>query len=54
VFTKKQIKQGEQGEIAATFDSKAKSGKVTGLLVVSANTYPPQTVLTIKANVLNP
>jgi len=47
------IKPGEKGEITITFDSKFKNGKVTSYLIVTANTYPAQTVLTVQANVVN-
>jgi hypothetical protein len=53
VYTKEPIKPDEQGYIAITLDTKAKNGEVTAHLVVSANTYPAQTVLTINANVVN-
>ena len=53
VSTQTPIKPKERGEILVTFDTKTKSGEVTTHLVVSANTYPAQTVLTIKANVVN-
>ena len=42
---------GEEGEIPITFNTTNKSGEVTTYVVVGANTYPAQTVLTIKANV---
>ena len=48
------IQPGEKGEIKITFDSKHKFGEVISYLVVTANTYPAQTVLTAKANVINP
>jgi len=48
------IKPGEKGEIKITFDSKLKSGEVISYLVVTANTYPAQTVLTVNAKVVNP
>jgi hypothetical protein len=48
------IKPGEKGEITITFDSSQKSGEVISYLVVAANTYPAQTVLTVSANVVNP
>jgi len=53
VSTKEPIKPEQQGEITAVFDSKTKSGAVTSHLVINANTYPTQTVLTINANVVN-
>jgi len=48
------IKPGEKGEIKITFDSKYKSGEVISHLVVTANTYPAQTVLTVNAMVVSP
>jgi len=48
------IQPGEKGEISITFDSKNKNGEVVSFVVVNANTYPAQTVLTITANVINP
>ena len=48
------IRPGEKGEIEITFDSKHKSGEVSSYLVVTANTYPAQTLLTVTANVINP
>ena len=48
------IRPGEKGEISITFDSKHKNGEVTSYLVVTANTYPAQTVLTVNANVVTP
>jgi len=48
------IKPGEKGEITVTFDSKFKNGEITSYLVVTANTYPAQTVLTVTAKVVNP
>jgi hypothetical protein len=48
------IKPGEKGEISISFDSKYKNGEVTSYLVVTANTYPAQTVLTVSANVVTP
>jgi len=48
------IKPGEKGEITITFDSKFKNGDVISHLVVTANTYPAQTILTVTAKVINP
>ena len=48
------IKPGEKGEISIAFDSKYKNGEVISYLVVTANTYPAQTVLTVKATVVSP
>jgi len=48
------VKPGEEGKISITFDSKNKSGEVTSYLVVTANTYPAQTMLTVLANVVTP
>jgi len=51
---KEPIKPGEKGTISITFDSSQKIGDVVSLLVVTANTYPAQTVLTVQAQVINP
>jgi hypothetical protein len=48
------IRPGEKGTISITFDSSQKMGDVISYLVVTANTYPAQTVLTVQANVINP
>jgi len=48
------IKPGEKGTISITFDSAMKEGNVTSYLVVTANTYPAQSILAIYANVINP
>ncbi|MCL1850710.1 MAG: DUF1573 domain-containing protein [Bacteroidetes bacterium] len=48
------IKPGEKGEITITFDSKFKDNEVTSYLLVVANTYPAQTVLTVQATVIIP
>jgi len=48
------IRPGEKGEISLTFDSKYKNGEVISYLVVTANTYPAQTVLTTSASVVVP
>jgi len=48
------IRPGEKGEIKIAFDSKHKNGEVISYLVVTANTYPAQTILTVNANVINP
>jgi len=48
------VRPGEKGEITITFDSKYKSGEVISYLVVTANTYPAQTVLTTSATVVVP
>ena len=48
------VKPGEKGEITITFDSTLKNGSVSSILVVTANTYPAQTLLTITANVIAP
>lgn len=45
------IRPGESGEIVVTFDSHSQDGKVTKRILVGANTYPAETILTIKANV---
>ncbi|MBO7445745.1 MAG: DUF1573 domain-containing protein [Bacteroidales bacterium] len=45
------IRPGEEGEITVTFDSKSQNGKVTKRILVAANTYPTENILTITANV---
>lgn len=48
------IRPGESGEITVTFDSKTQSGKVTKRILVAANTYPTENILTITADVSVP
>lgn len=45
------IRPGESGELKVTFDSKSQNGRVTKRILVGANTYPAETILTITANV---
>ena len=45
------IRPGEGDEILVTFDSKGQKGKVKKRVLVGANTYPVETILTITANV---
>jgi len=45
------VRPGESGEITVTFDSKGQKGKVSKRILVGANTYPSETILTITANV---
>lgn len=45
------IRPGESGEIQVTFDSKSQHGKVSKRILVGANTYPAENILTITANV---
>jgi len=52
ILLKEPIKPEEKGEIPVSFDTTNKNGEVTIYVVVSANTHPAQTVLTIKANVV--
>ena len=48
------IKPEETGEITITIDTKEKkNGEMTSYVVVTANTYPAQTVLELHANILN-
>ena len=54
VFSSEPIKQGGKGKITVTFDSKDKSGKISNYVVVSANTYPANVVLTLYADVIVP
>ena len=48
------IRPGESGEITVTFDSKNQKGEVSKMVVVSANNYPVQTTLRLKATVVEP
>jgi len=48
------IRPGESGEINVVFDSKSQKGEVNKMVVVSANTYPVQTTLRLKATVVEP
>ena len=52
-FPKGLVPSGEKGEIIVSFDSTHKNGEVTVSVVVIANTYPVNTILAIKANVVN-
>jgi hypothetical protein len=45
------IKPGESGEIKVTFDSKTKTGFTSSQVLVTANTYPVKTLLTVNADV---
>ena len=45
------IRPGESDEILVTFDSKGQKGHVEKRVLVGANTYPVETILTITANV---
>lgn len=45
------IRPGESGEIKVTFDSQSQKGKVVKRILVGANTYPAETILTVTANV---
>lgn len=45
------VRPGESGEITVTFDSKGQKGQVKKRILVGANTYPAETILTITANV---
>ena len=47
----KPIYPEEKGEIKVSFDSEGKFGDITVYVVVSANTNPNKTILTIHANV---
>lgn len=51
---KEPIRPGESGEIKVTFDSKRKKGNVTNNVVVAANTYPVNSVITVTAEVIEP
>ncbi len=45
------IRPGESDEITVTFNSQGQKGKVQKRILVGANTYPAETILTISANV---
>jgi hypothetical protein len=45
------VRPGESGEITVTFNSQGQKGKVQKRILVGANTYPAETILTITANV---
>jgi hypothetical protein len=45
------IKPGDSGEIKVTFDSKTKNGNTISQVLVTANTYPVKTLLTVTADV---
>lgn len=47
------VRPGESGEITVTFDSKGQKGQVKKRILVGANTYPAETILTITANVFS-
>jgi hypothetical protein len=49
---KEPVNPGEEGEIPISFDTMHKNGEGTVYIIVTANTYPAQTVLTINANVV--
>lgn len=51
---KEPIKPGQSGEIVVTFDSKNKHGNETYSVVVAANTYPINTMIRIKAEIIIP
>ena len=51
IFSEKPILPEEEGEIIIIFDSKGKNGNISTYVVVSANTYPANVLLTISANV---
>ncbi len=48
------IRPGETGEIQVTFDSKSQKGQVTKRILVAANTYPAENIISISANVTKP
>ena len=51
-WPKDPIEPGESGEISVNFDSKGKEGQQGKPITITANTYPNQTILQIKGNVL--
>jgi len=53
--SKEPIAPGEKGEIAIIVDTEEKNiGEMVSYVVITANTFPEQTILTLHANVLNP
>ncbi len=48
------IRPGESAEIKVSFNSANKEGAVTNSVVISANTYPVNTLLKVTANVIKP
>ena len=52
ILSKEPIQPGEKGEIPVLFDTTHKNGEVVVHVVVTANIYPAQIVLTLKANVV--
>lgn len=48
------IRPGESAEIKVSFNSANKEGPVTNSVVISANTYPVNTLLKVTANVVKP
>jgi hypothetical protein len=52
-YSKEPIKTGENGEIEIIFDTKNKIGEVNTYILVTANTYPGQVMLTLSANVMD-
>lgn len=54
IYSKEPIKSGENGEIAVIFDTKHKIGEISTSILVTANTYPGQIMLTLSANVVKP
>ena len=51
VYSIEPVQPEKEGKIPVTFNTTHKNGEVTIYVIVSANTYPAQTVLTVKANV---
>jgi hypothetical protein len=53
IFSKEPVLPEKKGTITVTFDSKGKSGEISTHVVVSANTYPANVLLTLYANVVD-
>jgi hypothetical protein len=51
-WPKNPINPGESGEISVKFDSKGKKDRQAKPITITANTYPNQTILQIKGNVI--
>jgi hypothetical protein len=52
-YSKEPIKPGENGEITVNFEPKHQLGEVNTSVLVTANTYPGQVMLTLNANVMD-
>lgn len=53
-YPKQPIKPGEEGTVDVSFDSERRHGLQNKTVTVFSNTQPPTTLLSIKANVIQP